>query len=116
MGAYDVPSSTGTLLFTLTEHWNGHHWSIVTSPSPTGDDDLTDVAAVSANDIWAVGSTAANATFVLHWTGHAWATLPEFSRTGTVNGLFAVSAPTATDIWAAGGGGKTVIEHICPKG
>ena len=114
VGSYDVQSPTGTLSFTLTERWNGRHWSIVASPSPTGDDQLTAVAAVSANDIWAVGSTGANTTFVLRWTGHGWTTLPGLSRSGAVNGLFAVSAPTATDIWAAGGGYKTVVEHLCP--
>jgi hypothetical protein len=114
VGGYSVQSPTGTLLFTLTERWNGHHWSIVASPGPTGDDDLTAVAAVSANDIWAVGSTGSNTTFVLRWTGHAWTTYPGLSRTGAVNALFAVSAPTATDIWVAGGGYKTVVEHLCP--
>jgi hypothetical protein len=115
VGSYDEPSPTGTLIFTLAERWNGHRWSIVASPSPTGDDDLVGLAAVSAHDIWAVGSTGANATFVLRWNGHAWTTLPALSRPGAVNGLFAVSAPTATDIWAAGGGYKTVIEHLCPS-
>ena len=59
-------------------------------------------------------STGANTTFVLRWTGHGWTTLRGLSRSGAVNGLFAVSAPTATDIWAAGGGYKTVVEHLCP--
>jgi hypothetical protein len=115
VGSYEEPSPTGTLMFTLTEHWNGHRWSIVASPGPTGDDALDAVTAVSAHDIWAAGSTAANTTFVLQWNGHTWTTLPAHSRPGAVNGLFAVSAPTATDIWAAGGGYKTVIEHLCPS-
>jgi hypothetical protein len=115
VGSYDVQTSTGTLSFTLTERWNGHRWSIVASPSPTGDDDLDGVAAVSPDDIWAVGSTANPATFVLRWDGHAWATLPARSRPGSVNGLFDVSAPAATDVWAAGGGYKTVAEHFCPS-
>jgi hypothetical protein len=39
---------------TLTLHWDGTSWSIVTSPSPVNDT-LRAVAAVSTSDVWAVG-------------------------------------------------------------
>ena len=43
----------------LTEHWNGSNWSIVSSPSPGtyNGNELYGVAAISTNDVWAVGGT-----------------------------------------------------------
>ena len=40
---------------TLTEHWNGTAWSVVASPNAGTINSLQSVAAVSANDVWAVG-------------------------------------------------------------
>ena len=47
---------------TLIEHWNGSAWSVIPSPNPTPplsggpvSNELYGVAAVSANDVWAVG-------------------------------------------------------------
>jgi hypothetical protein len=39
----------------LIEHWNGHSWKTVPVHDPTAPD-LAGVAAVSAHDVWAVGS------------------------------------------------------------
>jgi hypothetical protein len=40
----------------LIEQWNGSSWSVVPSPNPGGMSNLLQgVAAVSANDVWAVG-------------------------------------------------------------
>lgn len=113
-GWYDVQTPTGTETFTLTEHWDGHAWSASFPPSPTGDDKLNDITAVSANDIWAVGDTGFNQTFVLHWNGRGWNELPGLAQSGNVNTLWSISAPTATDIWGGGGGYRTIVEHICP--
>ena len=113
-GWYAVETITGTELYTLAEHWNGHRWRLNFPPSPTGDDALNDITAVSASDIWAVGDTALNRTFVLHWNGKSWQTLPSLAQRGNVNTLWSVSAPSATDIWAGGGAYHTLIEHICP--
>jgi len=55
-------------------HWNGLQWSVVersiTSPG-LGNIFLTDVAALSANDVWAVGSeeTDTNVPLIEHWDG-----------------------------------------------
>ena len=44
---------------TLTLHWNGHKWSIVASPNPgSADNFFLAVAAVSTNDVWAVGGSS----------------------------------------------------------
>src|SRR6185437_14980985 len=43
---------------TLAEHWDGTAWKVVPTPNPPGSDfnRLNSVRAVSAHDIWAVGS------------------------------------------------------------
>src|SRR5437762_3576748 len=66
---------------TLIEHWDGIAWSVVPSPNVSGlDRTLTGVAAVSANDVWAVGYYH-NANYVVqtlieHWNGSAWSIVP----------------------------------------
>lgn len=47
----------------LIEHWDGHTWQIVASPTgtssggiPDGTNQLTSISAISANDIWAMGT------------------------------------------------------------
>ena len=44
------------------EHWNGTQWSIVSLPVSAS---LHSLSAVSANDVWAVGSDG----LVLNWNG-----------------------------------------------
>jgi hypothetical protein len=71
-GVTDSSSST------LIEHWNGTAWSIVPSPSPGSDSDLTGVTTSNAaNDVWAVGyydptGTAQGQTLTLNWNGTTW--------------------------------------------
>jgi len=44
---------------TLIEHWNGTSWTVVTSPNRgAGSNSLSNVAAVSATNLWAVGNYA----------------------------------------------------------
>ena len=106
------PHPSGTPLYirqTLIERWNGNSWSVVASPNPTGDTDvvLNGVAAVSANDIWAVGhagdASSIPQTLTLHWDGSRWSIIPSPSP-GTYNGniLYAVDGVAANDVWAVG--------------
>lgn len=69
---------------TLIEHWDGSSWQIVPSPNPGGSENnnfLRGITAVSANDIWAYGtsiviSSDLSSTLVLHWDGTSWAVVP----------------------------------------
>src|SRR5437868_2907408 len=68
-------ADTNAPLHTLVEHWNGSAWSVVSSPNRGPDNNnLTGVAALSANDVWAVGSDGK--TLVEHWNGSAWSIVP----------------------------------------
>lgn len=117
---------------TLIEHWNGTTWSIVASPSPGtpsacgaqsyAGNYLYGVAAVSANDAWAVGEICPNGfgrTLIEHWNGSKWTVVPSPNESGqTTNTLVAVSASSANDAWAVGNyllndqySWKTLVEH-----
>jgi hypothetical protein len=68
---------------------------------------LNGVAAVSANDVWAVGGylgAEAVGGLILHWDGTAW-TINDSNLPGS---LTAITAVSADDIWAVGsvGGGQ----------
>lgn len=95
---------------TLTEHWNGSKWSIVKSPNPfTGSNDsdiLQAVAAISASNVWAVGSygddTGLNTkTLIVHWNGSAWSVVPS-PNPSLVQNLYGIAVVSASDIWAVG--------------
>ena len=73
-------------------------FAVVASPAVSGQ--LTGVAAVSANNVWAVGGTTDHRTLVEHWTGAAWhvVTAPHPSPYSV---LFSVSAGSGA-VWAVG--------------
>ncbi|MGH2637289.1 MAG: hypothetical protein ACRDHU_14250, partial [Actinomycetota bacterium] len=97
---------------TLIERWNGSSWSVIPSPNPTPplsgggpvSNELYGVAAVSANDVWAVGTSVdfgAGQTLIVHWNGSAWSVVPSPSP-GEFGWLRSVSAVSANDVWAVG--------------
>ena len=102
-----VPTST------LIEHWNGTAWSIVTSPSPGTDDNLTGVTTSNAaDDVWAVGyDTPAGATqaqtLTLNWNGTAWTTVasPDVGSPSVLNSVS--TNPGAAIVWAVGDSGAS---------
>jgi hypothetical protein len=79
---------------------------IVIQPARYATGSLSGVAAVSATDAWAVGTTSVDfdlshgTVLVEHWNGASWNVLP--SPGGPGSHLESVSARTATDAWAVG--------------
>jgi hypothetical protein len=75
---------------------------------------LEGVAALSASDAWAVGSTA-SASLILRWNGTAWSQVPSPAVPFSI--LTGVSMVSASDGWAVGyydsstGPQKTLILH-----
>jgi hypothetical protein len=104
---------------TLVLHWNGASWSQVASPNPGGTTARSDssaldgVSALSATDVWAVGSytnptTGAHESLILHWNGSSWRQVASPNPGGTTSSgsgtnLQGVSADSAKDIWIVGG-------------
>lgn len=112
-------------LLTLTEHWDGSHWSIVPSPNPSHTANaLSSVAAASSNDVWAVGTlrptpppttlissegyksardrvTIETNGLIEHWDGQSWQVV-SFPKLGQHQILVSISAYSSQDVWAAG--------------
>jgi hypothetical protein len=86
---------------------------------------LSDVAAVSATDVWAVGHTEVGApiprfrTFIRHWNGSRWKTVKSSPNVGPGdNELKSVVAISHSNVWAVGysssptaGTPLSLIEH-----
>lgn len=114
-------AAPGDISLTLTEHWNGTTWNVVSSPSPTGDDYLLGVAAVSTSDVWAVGDYSPDGqNLVVQWNGTSWNVVPSPYPSGTGSSLSAISADSTGDVWAVGFdinnqnfAYHTLIEHYC---
>ncbi len=117
----------GTADQALIEHWNGTVWQVVPSPNlgiSTSFNELEGVAAVSADNAWAVGQGAGKA-LIEHWNGTAWKVQStprptpsggRYLRTRPVIGLGGVAAISPSDVWAVGfhyNGtvNQTLIEH-----
>jgi hypothetical protein len=84
----------GTIL-----HWNGRRWRSVASPVFA-----FDIDAVSAHDVWAVGSSLPGGLRTRpraeHWNGTRWRTVPVPGRSGEF--LRAVAALSPRDVWVVG--------------
>lgn len=117
----DLTHSTGT---PIAEHWNGSAWSLVSTP-PVGDSSgvnyLDGVAAIAANDVWAVGgystSSLGSVTLIEQWKGSSWSVVNSPNVASADNALDAVTALSAANVWAVGsytnsaGASYTLIEH-----
>jgi len=83
-------------------------WGIVNTPNPgSGHNYLNSVAAISANDVWAVGSEDNNGptqTLTEHWNGFIWSVIPVSMPDAGMSGSFfyGVSAVSTNDVWAVG--------------
>jgi hypothetical protein len=91
----------------MIQHWNGSSWSIVDDTHPSVDGDvLNGIAALSANDIWAVGFSKqgddAQNTLVEHWDGTSWTVVPSPNTDRLTNSLEDVLALGPDDVWAVG--------------
>jgi hypothetical protein len=91
---------------TLVEHWNGTNWSVVPSPNQVGSyyavyNELDAVRAVSANDIWAVG-TYGNESLTEHWDGSSWSIVSSPNVQSQQNFLKGVAPVASNDVWAVG--------------
>ncbi|HEV2458963.1 MAG TPA: hypothetical protein VGS80_11405 [Ktedonobacterales bacterium] len=86
----NAAASCAGVLPVLIAHWDGSKWSVVPN-TPEGE--LYAIAAVSPNDIWAVGSP------VMHWDGKSWSVVTSPSTSGFLRG---VAATASNDVWAVG--------------
>jgi hypothetical protein len=110
--------SSGSSPRTLTEHWDGASWSVVSSPN-TGTVEpnyLDGVACASASNCSAVGhyysSAGVNQSLIVQWDGTSWtiANSPTLSaqEPQSLNGTACV---LGSDCWAVGVSGFPFIER-----
>ncbi len=101
----------GTADQTLIEHWNGTVWEVVPSPNlgtSTSFNELQGVAAVSADNVWAVGQGAGKA-LVEHWNGTAWK-VQSTPRPTSSGGRYLRTRPVIGLDGVAGGGRQLLHE------
>jgi hypothetical protein len=95
----------------LIVHWNGTQWAVAsTSGKGTANAvQLNAIAAVAANDVWAVGLQDVGAQhrmrpLIEHWNGTAWQLVSSPTLSGTRDSAFNALAviPGAQRLWAVG--------------
>jgi len=104
----------------MVQHYNGTGWTEVPTPVTTAGL-LSAVTAVSASNIWVVGSQPVptgigRLGLAMHYNGTSWTASPLPAPTVPVNGeweLSAVSADSANDVWATGfvSNADGLVEH-----
>ena len=79
-------------------HWNGTSWSAVSSPNPNpnGTSLLLGIAAISATNIYAVGSA------IEHWDGTSWSLIATPSGIFGMDGVTALSDGTVVIVSSSG--------------
>jgi hypothetical protein len=87
------------------EHWNGSSWSQVTVPGQYNI--LTNLTAISATDILALGREYINTTntyltLAEHWNGSQWSVDSTPNPSPTFNALYGGAAVSGRDVWAVG--------------
>ena len=101
---------------TLTEHYDGHQWRIVSSPNETAESQnrLRGVACPRATSCWAVGysygASEATQTLIEHYDGTAWKI--EASAAGGKDVLEGVTCVSDSDCWAVGSQPGTSNERM----
>jgi len=110
--AVGYSTSPTTDYATLAEHWNGSSWSIVLTPNPPAlhTVSLNAVAAIAANDIWAVGGNPpfqrgySGQAVLEHWNGSTWSILaaPASTVNWFASSRFGVAVVASNDVWAIG--------------
>jgi hypothetical protein len=103
----DLAESSDTLVY----HYNGTAWEKMASPKAGAADQLSAVAALAPNDVWAVGNYYQalhdpQLTLIEHYDGSSWAVVPSPNvgpnSNFQSNRLFGITALSPTDIWAFG--------------
>jgi len=93
----------GSSVNTLIEHWDGASWSVTPSPKLPQGSQLTGVTAPAPDNAWAVGFAGGSPdALVEHWDGASWSIVSSPAFTGVSISRGAISADSATDVWAMG--------------
>jgi hypothetical protein len=107
-----------TLFHAFAEQWNGRTWAVVKIPAPSGDDTRLHAVTATTTSAWAVGSDANHSLIEHRNSALAWSVVPSPANEPAGAELDAVTAVSASDVWAvghslsaAGVGFVPLIEH-----
>ncbi len=108
----------GATMVPLAVHWDGSGWTDVEVPRIANrHHELTDVVAISADDVWAVGDYrnigGSFRAVTYHWDGAGWSHVPSPIEEFPSSGLEDVVATGPNDVWALGSasGVGVVVMH-----
>ena len=120
---YDLTAlGAATTETTLTEHWDGAAWAIVSSPSVNAQYNFLNAVSCVASDCWAVGGSSTSSgdvPLIEHWDGSSWTIVPPAAQSTVQAILYGVACTAATDCWsdgfytsnAASSNYQTLMEH-----
>jgi hypothetical protein len=106
------PPTEGLDLQPLVMRWRNGRWVTVSLPDIGGDNTtLAHVYARARDDVWAVGAQGDSA-LVMHFDGNRWrrVAVPHGGVADAENGLRAVTAVSAGDVWAVGAACVPVVD------
>jgi hypothetical protein len=99
---------------TMTEHFDGSSWSVITMPLAVVTPDFVNyrfnsIDALSPNNVWVAGESGPSAssgftgtaTLVEHWDGSSWSIVTS-PTPGTGPYLSGISSRGGSDVWAVG--------------
>jgi hypothetical protein len=101
----NIPDQYST---SMTLHWDGTTWSVVSSPNPGADGGtLFGVTPIpGTQQLWATGtfynSHYTGRTFTEKWNGTTWRVVSSPNPPRSSNTLYAISALSSHDAWAVG--------------
>jgi hypothetical protein len=98
----------------LAVHWDGSSWTEVDVPRVANrHHELSDVVAISPDDVWAVGDyrnvAGAFRGVTYHWDGTDWSHVLSPIEEVLQSGLYDVAATGPNDVWAIGSGQDTGV-------
>jgi hypothetical protein len=110
LGTHDV-WATGTSYIDgnpgfLAWHWNGHRWSLVSTPHPPASTAQLESASTGADGTFFVAGSLDRRASVLQLEDGAFQRVPVHQVGKDVNQLFGISADGSDDIWAVGSVGQ----------
>jgi hypothetical protein len=97
-----------------TWHFNGHSWQHVTTAPANG---IVTASALSATNIWAIGSATSPQDSIVHFTG-SWHAVSATALSGLT--FMAIAAVSTHDVWAVGtvqtNGFQPRLVHMTARG
>jgi hypothetical protein len=97
----------------LIQHWDGNSWTHIPSPITNQSGELSEILAISPNDIWTIGGYTTGGAVYMHWNGSNWSIVPSPGSTGDIvaistNNIYSVGSNVAK--WD--GSSWTIVDNL----